>query len=71
MDQMLLALLVDGVNISIWQRGGGKKSKKPQSIFKKLTEKPKPKEELMSFGTPDEYEAFMAKKRAKWEKQNG
>ena len=66
LDQMLLAMLVDGVNISIWQRGGGKKSRKPISIFKKLTEKEKPKDELMSFESPEEYEAWMARKREKW-----
>lgn len=66
MDQMLLAMLVDGVNMSIWQRGGAKKSRKPMSIFKKLTEKEKPKDELMSFRTPEEYEAFMKRKREKW-----
>lgn len=66
LEQMLLAMLVDGVNISIWQRGGGKKSRKPASIFKKLTEKEKPKDELMSFRTPEEYEAWMARKREIW-----
>ena len=65
-EQMLLALLVDGVNILIWQRGGSKKNKKPSSVFKKLTEKKKPKDELMSFRSPEEYEAWMARKREKW-----
>lgn len=64
-EQMLLAMLVDGVNISIWQRGGAKKSRKPISIFKKLTEENKPKDELMSFRTPEEFEAWMARKREK------
>lgn len=67
LNQMLLAMLVDGVNISIWQRGGAKKSRKPQSIFKKLTEKTKPKDELMSFRSPEEYETWMARKREIWE----
>ena len=66
LDQMLLAMIVDGINISIWQRGGAKKSKKPQSIFKKLTEKEKPKDELMAFKSPEDYEAWMARKREKW-----
>ena len=66
LEQMLLAMLVDGVNISIWQRGGGKKSRKPMSIFKKLTEKEKPKDELMSFRSPEEYEKWMARKREIW-----
>lgn len=66
-EQMLLAMLVDGVNISIWQRGGGKKSRKPVSIFKKMTEKEKPKDELMSFRSPEEYEAWMRRKREIWD----
>lgn len=67
LEQMMLAMLVDGVNISIWQRSGAKKSRKPLSIFKKLTEKEKPKDELMSFRTPEEYEAFMKRKREIWD----
>lgn len=67
LEQMLLAMLVDGMNISIWQRGGGKKSRKPMSIFKKLTEKEKPKDELMSFRTPEEYESWMKRKREIWD----
>ena len=66
LDQMLMAMLVDGMNISIWQRAGGKKSRKPMSIFKKLTEKEKPKDELMSFLTPEEYESWMKRKREIW-----
>ena len=66
LEQMLLAMLVDGVNTSIWQRGGGKKSRKPISIFKKLTEKEKPKDELMSFRSPEEYEKWMKRKREIW-----
>lgn len=66
LEQMLLAMLVDGVNISIWQRGGGKKSRKPMSIFKKLTEKEKPKDELMSFRSPEEYEKWIKRKREIW-----
>lgn len=66
LDQMLLAMLVDGMNISIWQRGGGKRNRKPESILKKLTEKAKPKDELMSFRSPEEYEAWMARKREIW-----
>lgn len=63
---MLLALLVDGVNISNWLQNGAKRNRKPQSIFRKLTEQEKPKDELMSFRTPEEYEEWMARKREKW-----
>ena len=65
-DQMLLAMIADGINILIWQNGGGKRSRKPISVFKKLTEKEKPKDELMSFRTPEEYEAWAARKREMW-----
>ena len=66
LEQMLLAMIVDGINISVWQRSGAKRSRKPESIFKKLTEKAKPKDELMSFRTPEDYEAWIARKREKW-----
>ena len=66
LEQMMLAMLVDGMNISIWQRGGAKRSHKPESIFKKLMDKTKPKDELMSFRSPEEYEAWMARKREIW-----
>ncbi len=66
LEQMLLAMLVDGVHVSIWQRGGAKKSRKPASIFKKLIEKEKPKDELMSFRSPEEYEKWMNRKREMW-----
>ena len=66
LEQMLLAMIVDGINLSIWQRSGAKKSRKPDRIFKKLTEKDKPKDELMSFRTAEEYEAWMARKREIW-----
>ena len=62
-DQMLLAMLIDCENISIWQRGGAKKSRKPKSIFKMLTEKKKPKDELMSFSSSDEFDEWLARKQ--------
>lgn len=65
LDQMLLARIVDGVNLLIWQRGGRKNSKRPASILKKLIEKDKPKDELMSFRSPEEYEAWVRRKREK------
>ena len=66
-DQMLLALIADGVNIAAWQRSGAKKSKRPESIFQKLTKKDQ-KDELMSFSTPEEFEAW---RKRKVEKYNG
>jgi len=67
-DQMLMALIVDGINIGNWQRAGGKKSKKPQSFFEKLTKPEKKKDELMSFRTAEDFEAW---RNAKMEKYNG
>ena len=69
MDQMLLSLLIDSVNNLIYGLSRKKGRKKPQSIFKLLTQKKEKKDELMSFKTPEEYEAFMARKREKWLKQ--
>ena len=65
MDQMLLAMILDSLNNLIWGLSGHKTSKKPKSILQKLTKKQE-KDELMSFKTPEEYEAFMARKREKW-----
>ena len=66
-EQMLLAMLVDSLNGLIWGLGGKKAGKKPKSILKMLTDKTeKKKDELMSFRTPEEYEAFMARKREQW-----
>ena len=65
-DQMLLAMIEDSLNGLIWGLGGKKHAKKPKSIFKMLTDPKEKKDELMSFSTPEEYEAFMARKREKW-----
>ena len=62
-DQMLLSLIADSLNNLIYGLSSKKSRKKPKSIFKMLTEKKVKKDELMSFKTPEEYEAFMAKKR--------
>lgn len=67
MNQMLLSLIVDGINIGNWQRAGGKRNKRPQSIFQKLT-KPEKKDELMSFRTPEEFEEW---RKRKMERYNG
>lgn len=67
LEQMMLAMLVDGVNISVWQHSGARKSQKPTSIFKKLMDKDKAKDELMSFRTAEDYEAWVARKREIWD----
>ena len=65
-DQMLLAMIEDSINLFAYGLRHKKGSKKPQSVFKLLTKKKEKRDELMSFSTPAEYEAFMAKKREKW-----
>lgn len=67
-DQMLLAMIEDSLNGLIWGLSGRKRGKRPQSIFKKLIERDqkKQKDDLMSFATPEEYEAFMARKKEEW-----
>lgn len=62
----LLALLVDGINILIWQRtkDGAKGRNKPESIYKKLTDTDKKdKEELMSFTSVESFERWYRSKR--------
>ena len=66
-DQMLLALIEDSLNGLIWGLGGKKSAKRPKSILKTLLDKDKKqKDELMSFRTPEEYEAWMARKKETW-----
>ena len=68
LDQMLLALIADSINNLIYGLSR-KKGKKPQGILEKLMNKDKKKDDLMSFRTADDYEAWMKRKREKW--QNG
>lgn len=68
LDQILLAMIFDSLNGLIWGLGGKRKGKKPERVLHKLI-KPKKKsnkDELMSFSSPEDYEAWMAKKREKW-----
>ena len=70
LDQMLLSLLFDSLNGLIYGLSK-KKGKKPQSITDQLLKKDKKqKDELMSFRTAEEYEAWMRRKREKWQKQS-
>lgn len=67
---MLLAMIEDSLNRLIWGLSGKGRGKKPQSILQKLLkrdEKQQAKDDLMSFSTPEEYEAFMNRKREEWE----
>ena len=70
LDQILLATIIDSLNGLIWGLGGHKASKKPERVLDALMKNNKKENnDLMSFQTPEEYEAWMARKREKW--QNG
>ena len=60
LNQMLLALVVDGINTLIWQntKDGMKGRNKPESIFKKLTEEQKPKDQYEKFDTVEDFEKW-------------
>lgn len=65
LTEMLLALIVDGINTLIWQptKDGRKGRNKPESLFKKLMGlDKKPKDELQAF---DDTEAFETWYRSK------
>lgn len=67
-EQSLLALILDGINVLIWQRSkdGAKGRNKPESIFKKLMGlDKKPKDELMSFDTVEDFDRWYAQKMRK------
>lgn len=64
LENQLLALILDSINIRVWQntKDGQKGRKRPPSLYKKLMGKDKPKDELMSFSTPEEYEEWRRRK---------
>lgn len=67
-EQMLMALMVDNLQFIAWSKtkAAAKNSNRPESLFKKLTGfDDKQKDELLSFTTPEEYEAHMQKLRGK------
>ncbi len=67
-EQSLLALILDGINILIWQRSkdGAKGRNKPESMFKKLMGlDKKQKDELMSFASADDFDRWYAQKMRK------
>ena len=60
LTQMLLSVIADRLGVLIWQKtkDGHKGRNQPKSIYKALTDNGKQKEELMSFSTPEEFEAW-------------
>lgn len=62
LDSLLNALVLDGINFLCWTKtkDAQKGRNKPKSVFDKLMEEDSEKEnELMSFETPEEFEAYM------------
>ena len=70
LSEMYMALIVDGINTLIWQRtkDGMKGRNRPESLFKRLTEDKKPKDELQSFKDIESYQKWY---QAKMRKYNG
>ena len=64
-EQSLLAFILDDLNLILWSKSK-RRGAKPKSIYKKLTEEKARKDELRSFDTPEDYEAWMRSKREKW-----
>lgn len=68
LDQEILASILDGVALLIWLRSR-KGTKKPESIYKILTEEPKQQDEYMEFNSIEDYEAWRSKKEEQWQCQ--
>lgn len=54
----VLALIFDVLQIIAFNQGHRKGAKRPESLYKKLTTEEKKKDELMTFDTPEQYEAW-------------
>lgn len=65
LDQILLAMIEDSLNGLIWGLSK-KRGKRPKSVLKELMKKEEKKDNLMSFHTPEEYEAWRTRKREIW-----
>jgi len=62
---MLLALIVDGVNMLVWQntKDGHKGRNRPKSVYKLLTEPPEEKKEQYTvFRSVDDFEKWHKEK---------
>ena len=60
LTEMLLALVVDGINTRVWQntKDGMKGRNRPESLYKRLTEEKQPKEDLETFDDVNSYEEW-------------
>lgn len=65
-QQTMMALIFDALQVIAFNQGHKKHAKKPESLYKKLTTEPK-KDELMSFDSPEAYEAW--RKEHIWQTQ--
>lgn len=65
-NDMLMALLIDGVNLLVWQntKDGAKNRNRPESLYKKFTEDEKPKDDLEVFTSVEAYEKWYKSKRS-------
>jgi len=68
MDRMLLAMIADQLRFIAWTKtkAATKGKNKPKPILAKLLSLDEKKDELEVFKTPEEYEAYMNKKREEW-----
>ena len=60
LEEMLLAIIADRLGILVWHntKDGKKGRNQPKSLFKDLTEEKKPKEELETFQTAEDFEEW-------------
>ena len=65
-NDLLMALLIDGVNLLVWQntKDGAKNRNRPESLYKKFTEQDKPKDDLEVFTSIEAYEEWYKSKRS-------
>lgn len=67
LEQSLLALILDDFNFFLWSRQK-RRGPRPKSIYKDLTEEKKPKDELMAFSSPEDFDNWRKRKQ---ENDNG
>lgn len=68
LDQLLLALILDDLNLMMWSKQKHKGAK-PKQVYQLLTKPPEKKEELMSFRSPNDYEKWRQRKEEQWKCQ--
>lgn len=68
LDQLLLALILDDLNLMMWSKQKHKGAK-PKRVYQLLTKPPEKKEELMSFRSPNDYEKWRQRKEEQWKCQ--